>query len=66
MFGLEVAMRLCYQADVRLVGFRFQLKVSRVSIYTEELLYTETFCLWMTIYISRIFDTELLTRVDMP
>ena len=38
------------KSNVKLGGFRSQLQASYVSSYTEELLYNETFFLWMTIY----------------
>ena len=46
-----MVVRSCYQADVELVGFRFQREAFHMSSPTDELLYNETVCLWMTIYI---------------
>ena len=37
-------------SNVKLGGFRYQLQASYMSNYTEELLYNETVCLRMTIY----------------
>ena len=39
------------KSNIKLGGFRDQLQASYVSSHTEELLYNETVCLWMTIYI---------------
>ena len=40
-----------YQTDVKLAGFRSQLKTSFLSSHSKELWCNETVCLWTTIYI---------------
>ena len=47
----QLAERYDTKSNVQLGGFRSQLQASYVSSHTEELLYNETVCLWMTIYI---------------
>ena len=49
--GLLVAVRLWYQADIKLAVFWSQLEASRMSSHNDELWYNETVFLWMTIYI---------------
>ena len=46
-----LAERYDAKTNVKLGGFRSQLRASYVSSHTEELWYNETVCLWMTIYI---------------
>ena len=51
----DVVRLLAKQSDaksnVKLGGFRSQFQASDVSRHTEELWYSETVCLWITIYI---------------
>ena len=46
-----LAERSDTKSNVKLGGFRSQLQASYVSSHTEVLLYNETVCLWMTVYI---------------
>ena len=50
-FYIYMAEQYDTKSNVKLCGFRSQLKASYMSSHTEELWYTETVCLWMTIYI---------------
>ena len=45
-----LAERYDTTSNVNLDEFQSQLQASYVSSHTEELLYNETVCLWMTIY----------------
>ena len=51
-----MAMRLCYQADVKLAAFQSYHEVPHSSTHTDELWYNETVCLWMTTYILYVQD----------
>ena len=46
-----LAERYDTKSNVNFGRFRFQFQASYVSSHTEELWYSETVCLWMTIYI---------------
>ena len=52
-----LAERSDTKSNIKLDGFRPQLQASYVSSHTEELLYNQIVCLWMTIYIYEVtFD----------
>ena len=44
-----LAERYDIKSNIKLGGFRSQLQASNMSSHAEELWYSETVCLWMTI-----------------
>ena len=60
----RLALGVCHQPYVKLGEFRSSLGASRGSGHCEELLYDETVCLWMTIYVYILVNLATVGEGD--
>ena len=56
------SQKVRYPVDVKSAEFQFQLEATYASNYTNELWYSGTVCLWMTIYLYMFFPCGLTSQ----